>query len=202
MRGSSRWKMVAFGWCLAGAASAWSCQVQPLVPFEELLAKAPLAFVGKVESVKGDWVVFTVEHAIKGAAQGARVEIKALPPSTCAVTFVKGQRWVYGGPSAADPTYPLFNASDASPMAGLARQDDSKFKPEPVWQACSADAQCKSVDLGCSSSAANAGGVLGLRGLAEKSGAASRRCDKRQDIIDFATPWCVEKVCGRWTTKP
>jgi hypothetical protein len=187
---------------LASIQLAWSCQGEAQAPFEERLAKAPLAFVGKVESVDGQRVMFVVEHAIRGAAQGAHVEIKALPASTCAVSFAKGQRWVYGGPSASDPTYPLYNATDERPMAGLARQDDSKFNPKPSGQSCLADAQCQSVFLGCASTAANASGVSELKASADKSGATSRRCGTRRDVIDFTTPWCVQNVCGRWTTEP
>jgi len=186
------------------ATGTFACTVpQDLRPYSQRLADAPLAFVGTVPSVSGLRVTFAVHHAINGAP-GPSTAVEALTPSTCSIAFAVGQRWLYAGPATSQPSVLLLanaRSTPANDFGRLRRVDDTRAQFPAAWQACTANAQCEPVPIGCQRTAANAANVTAARAQSMKILGDQRAMEcstPPEEIQPLASPQCVAARCGHW----
>ncbi len=185
------------------AWSAMACSVVDGRPYSQQLESAPLAFVGTVTSVMGPNVTFAVHHAIAGNP-GAFTTVKADPPSTCAISFATGQRWLYAGPAAKHPTQLLLartlGVADTE-FGPLRRVDDARAELPSAWQACSSNTQCVPVRIGCRVTAANAAHASEAQAQAilKVGDHRAMECSSPPaEVLPLGKPQCVAARCGSW----
>lgn len=129
---------------LCAAPMALACRVaQGKAPWEERLAKAPEAFVGRVSKVGPDWVEFEVARSIKGAQAAGTVARRAVKDSTCSLSFEPGQWWIYAGSFGFSPSLrlrgPELEGGKSAPSARASK-----------WaQGCAEADACVPVAYGC-----------------------------------------------------
>ena len=186
------------------ATCTFACTVpQDLRPYSQRLADAPLAFIGTVTSVSGLRVTFAVHHAINGSL-GTTTTVEALSPSTCSIAFAVGQRWLYAGPATSQPSVLLIanaRSTPATDFGRLRRADDSRAQFPAAWQACTVNAQCEPVPIGCQRTAANAANVTAARTQSMKILGDHRAMEcatPPEEIQPLASPQCVASRCGHW----
>ena len=196
-------------WLLSLLTSFWAtctfaCTVpQDLRPYSQRLADAPLVFVGTVTSVSGLRVTFAVHHAINGSP-GTTTTVEALSPSTCSIAFTAGQRWLYAGPATSHPSVLLIanaRTTPATDFGRLRRADDARVQFPAAWQACTVNAQCEPVPIGCQRTAANAANVTAARAQSMKILGDHRAMEcatPPEEIQPLASPQCVASQCGHW----
>ena len=176
---------------------------QDLRPSSQRLAETPLAFIGTVTSVSGLRVTFAVHHAINGAP-GSSTTVEASPPSTCSIAFAVGQRWLYAGPATSHPSVLLIanaRTTPATDFGRLRRADDARAQFPAAWQACTANAQCEPVPIGCQRTAANSANVTAARAQSMKILGDHRAMEcatPPQEIQPLASPQCIASRCGHW----
>lgn len=170
--------------------------------YGERLAAEQLAFVGVVTAVQGRKVSFEVAHTIKGADQKIRV-IEAATPSTCAISFAAGQKWLYAGNMTFSPSVLL--RAETSKATGteperFQRSDDKRLGLPAGWQACTSNEQCVPVTGGCISTAANVANAESARRRAIEVAGDPRalECARKQDVATIVAPQCVQARCGAW----
>lgn len=186
------------------ATFAIACAVpQDERPYSQRLADAPLAFIGTVTSMSGLRVTFAVHHAINGSP-GPSTTVEALSPSTCSIAFAVGQRWLYAGPATSQPSVLLVanaRSSSTTDFGRLRRVDDAQARFPASWQACTANAQCEPVPIGCQRTSANAANVAAARAQSTKLLGDHRAMDCATppvEIQPLASPQCVASRCGHW----
>lgn len=186
------------------AICTFACTVpQDLRPYSQRLAETPLAFIGTVTSVSGLRVTFAVHHAINGAP-GSSTTVEASPPSTCSIAFAVGQRWLYAGPATSQPSVLLIanaRTTPATDFGRLHRADDAQTQFPAAWQACTANAQCEPVPIGCQRTAANSANVTAARAQSMKVLGDYRAMEcatPPQEIQPLASPQCIASRCGHW----
>lgn len=186
------------------ATCTFACTVpQDLRPYAQRPADAPLAFIGTVTSVSGLRVEFAVHHAINGAP-GPSTAVEALTPSTCSIAFAVGQRWLYAGPATSQPSVLLLASARSTPandFGRLRRVDDTRAQFPAAWQACTANAQCEPVPIGCQRTAANSANVTAARAQSMKILGDYRAMEcatPPQEIQPLASPQCIASRCGHW----
>lgn len=196
-------------WLLSLLTSFWAtctfaCTVpQDLRPYSQRLADAPLAFIGTVTSVSGLRVTFAVHHAINGST-GTTTTVEALSPSTCSIAFTVGQRWLYAGPATSQPSVLLIanaRSTPATDFGRLRRADDARAQFPAAWQACTVNAQCGPVPIGCQRTAANAANITAARTQSMKILGDHRAMEcatPPEEIQPIASPQCVASRCGHW----
>jgi hypothetical protein len=195
-------KAVSLAAVCAASVEALACS--PAVDnrsFSERLGAERLAFVGTVASVQGRKVTFDVGHVFAGSVQG-NVTVEAAEPSTCAIDFQVGQRWIYAGNDKTSPSV-LLQKNGSVPIGyeggRLRRSDDERLTLLAEWQACRANGECGIVPAGCSYTAANKAHA----GSAEKKAISiagdhrAMSCARRQNVLELA-PQCVDARCGDW----
>lgn len=188
------WMPVSAAACEDGAAT---------MPYAERLKKAPIAFVGTVSEVRGSRFLFKVHQVIAGTVD-EEVVVGALPPSTCAISFAVGQRWLYAGPEAGGASRLLIrNASQvpASDFGPLQRLDDAWGGFPAAWQACTTHAQCERVVIGCKTTAANTASAQQAQDRAIKVYGDHRAmscASTSADMLHLPRPLCVAERCGVW----
>lgn len=186
------------------ATCTFACTVpQDVRPYSQRLADAPLAFIGTVTSVSGMRVTFAVHHAINGTP-GPSTAIEALTPSTCSIAFAVGQRWLYAGPATSQPSVLLLanaRSTPANDFGRLRRVDDTRAQFPAAWQACTANAQCEPVPIGCQRTAANAASAVAARTQSTKVLGDHRAMEcatPPEEIQPLASPQCIASRCGHW----
>lgn len=186
------------------ATCTFACTVpQDLRPYSQRLADAPLAFIGTVTSVSGLRVTFAVHHAINGSP-GTTTTVEALSPSTCSIAFTVGQRWLYAGPATSQPSVLLFanaRSRPATDFGRLRRADDTRAQFPAAWQACTVNAQCEPVPIGCQRTAVNAANVTVARAHSMKILGDYRAMEcatPPEEIQPLASPQCIASRCGHW----
>lgn len=202
----TRWPCALAALIGAGAASASIACTGPLDerPYAQRLASAPLAFVGTVTAVAGSHVSFDVHHAINGSP-GPSARVAALPPSTCAIAFAVGQRWLYAGSGASQPSVLLLadaRGAPASQFGRLQRTDDARAQFPAAWQACTSNAQCAHVPIGCRHTAVNAAHVATATAQSIRMLGDHRAMECAPPPIEvqaLQAAQCVASRCGHWT---
>ena len=196
-------------WLLALVTTSWAtgtvaCTVpQDLRPYAQRLSETPLAFVGTVTSVAGQRVTFELHYAINGAP-GRSTTVDALSPSTGSIAFAVGQRWLYAGPATSQPSVLLLansRSSSTTDFGRLRRVDDAQARFPASWQACTANAQCEPVPIGCQRTSANSASVAAARAQSTKILGDHRAMDCATppvEIQPLASPQCVAGRCGHW----
>lgn len=183
-------------WLMLAGPALPACRVEAdsRLPAQRL-ASAPLAFVGTVRSVDAAGVVFTVELTLHGPAAPEYRLVR--PPGPCDHPFMPGERWLFAGAAAADPSLRLGEAS--LPLARhLARLDDSRLALPDDWQRCDDAAQCVAIDNGCLPTAVHRDHLA-----AATQRARSRGGDPRAMSCEPLAPGefllaCVASRCGAW----
>lgn len=138
-----------------------------------------------------------VEHALNGSP-GAIEVVPLSKAGTCALRFEAGERWLYAGSSALDPSVRL---GSGGPLGALARVDDSRAGLDARMQSCRADGDCALLAYGCSRTAAAKARLEKARARAWRSGGDPRtvNCATKPGgpaLID--KPLCVRGRCGLW----
>lgn len=182
-------------------ALAGCAQVADKRSLMQRLAESRVAFIGTVKAVGIDSVRFAVEHAFNGAA--ARELAVARPAPGGCFDFAVGDRWLYAGARAGDPSLRLGRADETGPDAigRLRRSDDARLQLPARWQACESDSQCVAIGYGCSSTAAAAPYEAEARTQAWKIGGDPRsmECSTQPATIQRIKPLCVAGRCGSWS---
>jgi hypothetical protein len=83
----------------------------------------------------------------------------------------------------------------------LRRADDARAQFPAAWQACTANAQCEPVPIGCQRTAANAANVTAARAQSMKILGDHRAMEcatPPQEIQPLASPQCIASRCGHW----
>lgn len=171
--------------------------------YAQRLADEPLVFVGTVTAVNGREVRFAVHHTLRGMP-GEAVSVQALPPSTCAISFEVGQRWLYAGVAVNQPSVLLLaNARGvpASDFGRLARVDDTAARWPAQWQACTRNDQCEMVAIACQYSAVHTAhaaqaNAQSIRMLGDHR--AMSCATLPPEIRALPAPQCVASRCGLW----
>lgn len=210
--GRSRVGTLVGATALLWATSSMACsEVPDNRTFGEKLKAAKVAFIGEVESVRGRTVTFRVDHALTANVEGARATIEMAPPSTCAIEFVKGQRWIFGGVNSFDPSLrldvgPNGARQDADTSGRLRRQDDSRLQMPPEFTRCEGDRQCTPLAYACSTTAVNVDQlaaakkhVFGKMGVARPE-VVDCAIDRSGRVVGAEWFLCRAKRCGLWRT--
>jgi hypothetical protein len=169
--------------------------------YGQRLAAEQLAFVGTVTAVQARKVTFVVAPVFAGSAEGKKT-IQAAEPSTCAISFQVGQRWVYAGNFTTSPSV-LLKTAASGPLGGdggrLVRLDDARIGPRPEWQTCQSNAECVAVPAGCGHTAANIGnaGAAGKRAVAVLGDHGAMECATKDGVVSIGAQ-CVSSRCGNW----
>jgi hypothetical protein len=170
-------------------------------PYVERLAAEKVAFVGTVTDVSGRRVTFEVEHVFAGSALG-KTTIQAAEPSTCAITFPVGKRWIYAGNLNVGPSV-LLQAKAAGSLGAeggrLKREPDEKLSVPAAWQACKSNSECVIVPAGCNYTAANTANAASLakKAIAVVGDHRAMSCATRRDVVELGSQ-CVSSKCGSW----
>jgi hypothetical protein len=188
----------------ASAASVQAFACSPAIDnrsYVELLGAERLAFVGTVMAVQGRKVTFEVGHVFAGSVQG-KATVDAAEPSTCAIAFQVGQRWIYGGNYTTSPSV-LLETNGSGPLSDgagrLRRSDDERLVLPAAWQACRASSECVIVPAGCSYTAANKARAaeVARKAVSIVGDHRAMECARRQDVLDLGSQ-CVASRCGSW----
>jgi hypothetical protein len=126
-------------------------------------------------------------------------EFKTSPPSTCVIAFEPGDRWLYAGDTAEQPSVRLGLASEATAVAmgRLRREDDGQLSLPAQWQACTADAQCVVLTYGCARTAVNAAREAAARAKIGKTTGVGCK-GAVANVEPLPNPLCVASRCGTW----
>ena len=165
------------------------------------LAAEKLAFVGTVTAVSGRKVTFEVAHTLSGSPE-ARRTIEAAEPSTCAIAFEVGQRWIYAGNFTTNPSV-LLKRGASGPLGDggrLVRSRDERMGMPEAWQSCKVTNECVAVQTGCGETAANAvnAGRAQKKAIAVFGDHRAMACASTSGVLRLGA-MCVASRCGSWS---
>lgn len=195
--------------CAAAIASlllpighATACQQTDPRPFVDQLNDAPQVFIGRVTATTPGRATFEVLQPVRGQTKGP-VSIDTIA-TTCGHQFTVGQVWLYAGPSTSSLSTLLAARADAqglgSGLGRLRRVDDARAAIEPAMQACSQNAECKPVRMGCETTAVNERHREAAEArLVQRLGdPRAMECSGVRPGILQLGPLCVASRCGAW----
>lgn len=181
--------------------------------FYEKLSSSGQAFIGVIETIKGDSVVFSVEHNLRGA-QSKKVTVKHLKRPHGDLEMRVGDRWLYAGPHSAYGSRWLETAGlsgrekahEANRMGRLVREDDSSLGFGEQLQSCERAKECSPVYYGCSLTAARANKFkeATLASWRARGGDTAVNCEAEGKRLKAGlVPWpiCHMKRCGMWSVE-
>lgn len=202
--------VVMFCLWLGACMAAQACKpVADNRPFYERLRTAPLVFIGKVVSVEGRKAIFEVEHALIPASNEKRIVVDLPQPSTCAIAFEAGQRWLFGGTFGFNPSVrldigPAGQRLDADAVGRLRREDDKRLALTPQLTSCESDGQCSFLGYDCSQTAVNRERLKDANahvfGGKRAGHPTTVSCVAPDQSKGGGIPWplCHAKKCGSW----
>ncbi|MBK6616419.1 hypothetical protein [Ottowia sp.] len=152
--------------------------------------------------------MFEVENALRGT-KAATLSIDLPPPSTCTVAFEAGQRWLFAGTMAYEPSVRLDIGAtgarlDENSVGRLVRLSDTALGLPKAYQACSTDDQCTALPYSCSMTAVNKASLPaarvhvfdGKRALRPETANCSDVDSSRNGVVPW--PMCRASRCGSW----
>ncbi len=195
-------KAIALAAASAASVHAFACS--PAIDnrsYVERLGAERLAFVGTVTAVEGRKVTFEVGHVFAGSVQG-KTTVDAAEPSTCAIAFQVGQRWIYAGSYTTSPSVLLQNNAPGAVVSGegrLRRSDDERLALPADWQACRESSECVIVPAGCSYTAANKvhAAEAARKAVSVAGDHRAMSCATKQNVLELGSQ-CVASRCGSW----
>lgn len=170
--------------------------------YAQRLSAEPVSFIGTVTSVADRGVTFAVHHVMSGPATSAQV-IEAAEPSTCAISFAVGQRWLYAGNLTVSPSVLLVERAavlPASDLGRLRRVVDEQLRMPSRWQACASNSQCVTIPVGCDLTASNLEHAAQARAHSIKvaGNPQTLQCAFEADVQQLGSPQCIRSKCGQW----